>query len=194
MDLLPASGRPPAPNVVSAVIEAFRGGAVIRPIDPIAPEAVFEFCMPAFAEPIRIDYATLSESPKATLDSLLAFVFQDTSIGVRECGPISGGKLVLEFRSPLQFRPWELLLYPDHEGKQHYLFASFMHEVSKYLPQRLSDVSALEETPLSASEHDWLLALPSRFVDPRPPWVKFLTQWKAVRENKAMQAMFSGRL
>ncbi len=184
MDFLSSPNRPPAPNAVVAIIEAFRGGAVMRPIDPIAPEAVFEFCMPVFAAQIRIDYATLSESPNATIHSLLAFVFRESQIAVRECAT-EGGKLVLQFRSPLQLRPWELMLYPNHNQQQEYLFSAFMFEAAQCL-QRLADVAAMEEVLISVSDSSWIGALPFSFPNPKPTWVKLLSFWKAVRDQQAV--------
>lgn len=183
MGLLSSPNRPPATNAAVAIIEAFRGGAVMHPINPIAPEAVFEFDMSAFAAPIRIDYATLSESPNATFHSLLDFVFRESQISVRECASESG-KLVLQFRNPLQFRPWELLLYSDHNQQQEYLFAAFMFEAAQCL-QHLTDVLALEEAQLSVSDSSWIAALPFSFPNPKPTWVKLLSSWKAVRDQQA---------
>jgi hypothetical protein len=99
----------------------------------------------------------------------LAFVFRESQISVRECVS-EGGKLVLQFRNPLQFRPWELMLYPDHNQQQEYLFAAFMFEAAQCL-QRLTDVLALEEAQLSASDSSWIAALPYSFTDPRPTWL-----------------------
>lgn len=182
--MLPASSSA-ASDVVVAIAAAFRGEVCIRPIDPLVPEAVFHLQVPAFSEPIKISYKTLSPTDSGSLHSLLDFLFEGSRISVRSCCTSAGGELSLEFRQPLQLRPWEKLLYRTHGDLQDHLYEDFMYEAASCLVRRLSDVAAIEEVWLSADIHSWLLDFPTRFPDPRPSWVKLLTAWKMVRERQA---------